>query len=122
MKSDHDNKVTPIDLSVNHSTTIGYYKNQNGSREIVHPKDYECSGDDIKWKDIEEWKRFAFEALDGKGPLIKAIQWNAGIYFFYAGLSHDIQEGINKAKYLINEGYLMHKLNQLINWREKYIN
>ncbi len=111
-----------IDLSVHRSTTIGNYKNQNGKREVFNPKNYECSGEDIKWKDIEEWQRFAFEALEGKGPLIKALQWNAGIYFFYAGLSADIKEGIKKAKYLINEGYAMHKLEQLINCRKQSIN
>lgn len=110
-----------IDLSVNRSTTIGYYQHQNGKREVFHPKDYECSGEDIKWKDIEEWKRFALEALDGKGPLINALQWNAGIYFFYAGLSNNIKEGINKAKYLLNEGYAMNTLEQLIHWRKKSI-
>ena len=111
-----------IDLSVNRSTTIGYYKNQNAKRAVFHPKDYNCSGEDIKWTDIKEWKRFALEALEGKGPLINALQWNAGIYFFYAGLSTDIKEGINKAKYLINEGYAIHNLEKLIKWRKKYIN
>ena len=110
-----------IDLSINHSTTIGYYQHKHGKREVFHPKDYECSGKDIKWKDIEEWKKFAFEALDGKGPLINALAWNAGIYFYYAGLSPDIKKGISKTKYLINKGYAIEKLEQLINWRKKNV-
>ena len=50
------------------------YKNQHGTRTVFHPKDYECSGKDIEWSDITEWKKFALQALNGEGPLIKALE------------------------------------------------
>ena len=48
------------------------------------------------------------------GPLIKALEWNTGIYFFYAGISSDIKEGINKAKEVINSGFALKQLEKLI--------
>ena len=110
-----------IDLSISRSSTIGQYKNQHGTRAVFHPKDYECSGKDIEWSDIKEWKRFALQALNGEGPLTKALEWNAGIYFFYAGLSSDIKEGINKAKEVINSGSAIKHLEKLIDWSEENI-
>jgi len=86
---------------------------------VFHPKDYECSGKDIEWNDIEEWQRFALQALNGEGPLTKALEWNAGIYFFYAGLSSDIKEGINKAKEVINSGSAIKHLEKLIDWSDE---
>ena len=91
-----------IDLSINRSSTIGQYKNQHGSRNVLYPKDYECSGQDLEWNNIEEWQRFAFQALNGEGPLTKALKWNAGVYFFYSGLSSDIREGVNQAEEIIS--------------------
>ena len=110
-----------VDLSISRSSTIGHYKNQYGTRKVFHPKEYKCSGKDIEWKDIEEWKKFALEALNGEGPLTKALEWNTGVYFFYAGLSSDIQEGIDKAKQVIKSGFALKKLEKLINWRKENI-
>tara|TARA_B100000579_G_scaffold110737_1_gene88450 strand:- start:43 stop:1101 length:1059 start_codon:yes stop_codon:yes gene_type:complete len=110
-----------IDLSTNRSSTIGQYKNQHGTRTVINPKDYVCEGKDIKWNNIEEWQIFASQALNGEGPLVKALAWNAGIYFFYAGLSSDIKEGIDKAKKVINSGSALKHLEKLINWRQDNI-
>ena len=44
-----------------------------------------------------------------------------GIYFFYAGLSSDIKEGINKAKEVINSGLAIKHLEKLIDWSEENI-
>ena len=110
-----------IDLSINRSSTIGQYKNQHGTRTVFHPKDYECSGQDLEWNNIEEWQKFALQALNGEGPLTKALEWNAGIYFFYAGLSSDLKEGISKAKEVINSGFALNQLEKLISWNQKNI-
>ena len=108
-----------VDLSISRSTTFGYYENNHGTRKVFHPRDFECSGNDMEWNDIEEWKSFALQALNGKGPLAKSLEWNAGIYFFYAGLTSDIKEGINKAKQLTNSGFVLKHLEKLINWRKE---
>ena len=75
----------------------------------------------MAWNGIDEWKRFALQALNGEGPLTKALTWNAGMYLFYAGLSSDINEGINKAKEIINSGLAIKHLEQLIDWSEENI-
>ena len=41
--------------------------------------------------------------------------------FFYAGLSSDIKEGINKAKEVINSGFALKHLEKLIHWRQENI-
>ena len=108
-----------VDLSISRSTTFGHYKNNNVIRKIFHPKDFECSGKDMEWNGIDEWQRFALQALNGEGPLTKALTWNAGMYLFYAGLSSDIQDGIDKAKQVIKSGLALKQLERLINWRQK---
>ena len=110
-----------IDLSISRSSTIGHYKNQNGTRAVYHPKDFEYSGQDLEWTNIEDWQRFAFQALNGEGPLTKALEWNAAIYFFYSGLATNIEEGINKAKEIIHSGLASKHLEKLINWRQTNI-
>ena len=110
-----------VDLSISRSSTIGQYKNQNGTRAVFHPKDFEYSGQDLEWTNIEDWQRFAFQALHGEGPLTKSLEWNAGIYFFYAGLSSDIKEGISKAKEIISSGCALKNLEKIINWRQENI-
>ena len=108
-----------VDLSISRSSTIGLYRNQVGTRKVFHPKDYECSGKDIEWSNIQDWQRFAKQALNGEGPLIKALEWNAGIYFFLSGLSTDIEQGINKVKEIIHSKLALKQLEKLINWRVK---
>ena len=108
-----------VDLSISRSTTIGLYRNQVGIRKVFHPKDYECSGKDLKWSNIQDWQRFAKQALNGEGPLIKALEWNAGIYFYFSGLSTDIEHGIKKVKKIIHSRLALKQLEKLINWREK---
>ena len=108
-----------VDLSISRSTTFGHYKNNDVIRKVFHPKDFKCSGKDMEWNGIDEWQRFALQALNGEGPLNKALTWNAGIYLFYAGLSPDIQEGIDKAKEVIKSGLALKYLEKLINWRQQ---
>ncbi len=109
-----------VDFSIYRSTTVGHYKNNIGTRQVLNPKDYECSGKDMEWKDIEEWKKFALQSLNGEGPLTKALEWNAGIYFFKAGLSTDIQQGIDKAKEVIKSGLALKQLKKLINCKKEH--
>ena len=75
----------------------------------------------MEWSDIEEWQRFALQGLNSEGPLTKALEWNAGIYFFYAGLSSNLKEGISKAKEVINSGFALNQLEKLISWNQKNI-
>ena len=110
-----------IDLSISRTSTIGIYKNQVGIRKVFNPRDFQCSGKDLKWTHIEDWHKFAIQALNGEGPLTKALEWNAGIYFFYSGLSTNIKEGINKVREIIHSKEALNHLKKLINWREKNI-
>ena len=75
-----------VDLSISRSTTFGHYTNNHGTRQVIHPKEYEYSSKDVLWSNIEEWQKFALQSLNGEGPLTKALEWNAGVYFFYSGV------------------------------------
>ena len=50
-----------IDLSISRSSTIGQYKNQHGTRTVLHPKDYECSGQDIEWNNIKNGRDLLYK-------------------------------------------------------------
>ena len=108
-----------IDLSISRSTNFGYHKNKKSTKTIFNPRDFECSGKDLEWNSIEEWQKFALQALHGEGPLTKALEWNSGVYFFHTGLSTDIKAGIDKAKQIINSGTAIKQLEKLITWRKE---
>ncbi len=109
-----------IDLSISRSSTIGHFKNNQGTRKVFDPKNYGYYEEDVKWKNITEWQKIALQALHGEGPLTKTLEWNAGVLFFYAGLCPNIKDGINKAKGLIQKGIIWDHLKTLISKRKFY--
>ena len=59
------------------------------------------------------------QALNGKGPLYKSVIWNAGVYFWFAGITKDIIEGMQKAREIIHSGKAKKTLQRLIVWRSQ---
>ena len=76
---------------------------------------------DISSIELNEWSIYGLEALSGKGPLIKPLIWNAGVYLWFSGLANDIKEGIKKAEFCVSSGLAQNTLTQLIQWRKKII-
>ncbi len=93
-------------------------KKGNRQRLTLHPRNYDCHSKDLEWQSIDIWKKNAFEALNNKGPLLKALNWNAGAYLWLCGASKTLQEGINQSKASIASGIVKETLFALINWKD----
>tara|TARA_Y100001968_G_scaffold331983_1_gene388554 strand:+ start:1037 stop:2092 length:1056 start_codon:yes stop_codon:yes gene_type:complete len=106
-----------VDLPISRSSQIGLVKNTESNRFSLHARDHGKEDKDLSWKDINIWKEWAYEALNNKGPLKKAVQWNAGVYLWLTGISDNIDEGIKKADLLISSGAARKTLINLIEWR-----
>ncbi len=93
---------------------------QQGKRQrlTLNPRDYGCYTKDLEWQSIGIWREHAFDALNNKGPLLKALNWNAGAYLWLSGASKTLQEGINQSKLSITSGIVKQTLSALINWKQ----
>ena len=109
-----------IDIPISRSCkTTHIYKN-NINKMILKPSNYNCLSRDSPWKDINQWGKDAFKALNNKGPLIDSLIWNSGIYLWFSGIADDIKEGKKMAEFFIESGTVKKKLSQLISWRSNF--
>ena len=106
------------DLPISRACITARTQKNQLKRLILHPRDHNYSGTELKWQNIVVWRNHALNALENKGPLKQALIWNAGIYLWIAEITNNVQEGIKKAKDLLSSGAAKGKLNQLIEWRK----
>ena len=57
-------------------------------RILLHPREHGIQSEEVRWSDLECWRRQAGEALAGSGPLADALRWNVAAYLWFAG-AHD---------------------------------
>ncbi len=108
-----------IDLPTSRPCITGQLQNNEFIRKIIHARNYNCHNQEIKWKNINEWKALSLAALNNEGPLTNALHWNAGVYLWFAGRVNNIEEGIEKSKLHITSGSVKDTLDKLILWRNK---
>ena len=105
------------DLPISRAGITGRVQKNESKRIIIHPRDYKCSGKDLEWQNIDQWQDDALRALCNTGPLRQALLWNAGVYLWFSGISHSIEEGIAKAEASLISGSAKATLEELINWK-----
>ncbi len=108
-----------IDLPINRSSKISILNKNQSNSLCLEAIDHNRNGKDIPWQDIKLWKDWAYEALNNKGPLKNALYWNAAVYLWLTGITKNIQEGLEKAEFLISSGKTKKTLEKLIKWRLK---
>ncbi len=106
------------DLSIRHSSIIGRMRDDKLKRIILKAKDYDYIAEDMSWKNVDEWRDQALQALNNEGPLKKALEWNGGIFLWLSGVVNNLEEGLFKAKALIASGSTKKTLKDLSNWRQ----
>jgi len=105
------------DLPISRACITARVKDGQAERKILHPRDHDCYAPDVPWTDLEDWSRQAMEALEGHGPLLTSVVWNAGSYLWMADLLPTHEQGLEKARHLLFSGAARSKLRQLIEWR-----
>ncbi len=109
-----------VDISTSRPTKITKIENQEQSIIRINPHEYLFNAKDVQYENLETWSLHSQKALEGHGPLYKALIWNAGVYFWLTGITNDISKGIEKAKTSINSGAAQKTLTNLIAWRASY--
>ncbi len=105
------------DIPISRTTKATHINNNHEKHLILDPLQYACQGKDIRWEDLDRWRLISMQALNGEGPLAKAVVWNAGIYLWLAKISDSIADGIQKAEVSLTSGSAKATLQQLIKWR-----
>lgn len=106
------------DLPISRACITARVQAGQAERMILHPRDHDCYEPDVPWTDLQEWSKQAMEALDGQGPLLKSVLWNAGTYLWMAHSLPSQAAGLEQARQLLRGGAALAKLNQLIDWRQ----
>ena len=71
-------------------------------RVLLHPRDHGLDGEDVPFRDLDDWRRLALEALQGEGALAKALHWNLGAYLWFAGQMDHLNDALKQAEALLH--------------------
>ena len=105
------------DLPIGRACITATVKSGDAVRKILHPRDHGCHEQDVEWSDLDNWIVQAKQALKNQGPLRCALRWNAGVYIWFSGRAISLEDGIQRAETLLNEGKALDVLDQLVTWR-----
>jgi anthranilate phosphoribosyltransferase len=74
-------------------------------RILLNARDWNLSGSEVAYQDLETWALSAQEVLQGKqtSALHAAVLWNSGFYLWHFGLAATVAEGIALANTLLCE-------------------
>jgi anthranilate phosphoribosyltransferase len=70
-------------------------------RILLNASDHGLAGDDAPFSDLESWGEQALLALQRQGPLAQALQWNVGVYLWFAGAHDDLTAALRQAGALL---------------------
>ena len=108
-----------IDLPTSRVCIANRVQKSKINKLVLNPKEFNCSGQDIKFENLNTWKNQAMLALNYEGPLKKSLVWNSGFYLWSSGITNNLKEGIAKAKTMIQSGAIKNTIQEIINWRKQ---
>jgi anthranilate phosphoribosyltransferase len=81
-------------------------------RILINARDWNLSGSEVPYQDLETWAVLAQDVLQGKqtSALYAAVVWNSGFYLWHFGLAATLAEGITLANRLLREQQVMMQL------------
>ncbi|MCY3537791.1 MAG: anthranilate phosphoribosyltransferase family protein [Synechococcus sp. SB0673_bin_10] len=82
-------------------------------RQIFHPRDHGYFGADLVWSGEEAWSRMAEAALEGHGPLCRAVIWNSGSYLWLLERERSLPDCLAQAAELLAGGQVRQKRDRL---------
>jgi anthranilate phosphoribosyltransferase len=82
-------------------------------RVLLHPRDHGLDGEDVPFRQLEDWRRLALAALQGEGALAKPLLWNVGAYLWFAGQMDDLSDALKQAAALLHSRAGLRQLEEL---------
>ena len=105
------------DIPISRKSNATFVKGKAINKMRIDPSKYLGNDKEVKFENVTVWRSHAMEALKGAGPFYKSLLWNAGVYFWFAGVVENIDKGIEKAQVSIKSGAAQKTLERLISWR-----
>jgi anthranilate phosphoribosyltransferase len=101
------------DLPTSRAGICSHLRLGEPERVLLHPRHHGFEGDDVGFEDLGQWRRQALDALQGEGPLARALQWNLGAYLWFAGQFDDLGAALHQAGALLHSRAGLRQLERL---------
>jgi anthranilate phosphoribosyltransferase len=101
------------DLPISRACVTGRPTANDEGRQILHPRDHGCFGQDPLWEGLEHWSSQALAALGGQGELATALIWNAGTYLWQSGQADNQAAGLELCREQLHSGAALKCLQEL---------
>jgi anthranilate phosphoribosyltransferase len=106
------------EVSLGASTMVGELINGEIREYEIHPEDFGMSmiaSRNLKVADANESKQRMMEALRGEaGPAYDIVSLNAGTALYAAGVASSIEDGLKRAREVIQSGAALRKIDQFV--------
>ena len=101
------------DIPTSRVGILAHVRDGQTERQIFHPRDHGYFGQDLVWSDEEAWSRMAEAALQGHGPLRRAVLWNSGSYLWFLNRERCLPDCLAEADELLASGQVRRKRDRL---------
>lgn len=101
------------DIPTSRAGILAHVRDGRAERQIFHPRDHGYFGADLVWSDEEAWSRMAEAALEGRGPLRRAVVWNSGSYLWFLNRGRSLPDCLAEADELLASGRVRQKRDRL---------
>jgi anthranilate phosphoribosyltransferase len=98
-----------VDLPTSRVSIGGHQDLQRGEtgslqRLILHAKDHGLGAAEPELDTLKRWRGQALAALQGEGPLLPGLIWNAGVLLWRSAHSPSLEAGLERARTLLLTG------------------
>ena len=101
------------DIPTSRAGILAHVWDGQAERQIFHPRDHGYFGVDLVWSGEEAWSRMAEAALEGHGPLHRAVVWNSGSYLWFLDRERSLPDCLAQAAELLASGQVRQKRDRL---------
>ena len=103
------------DIPTSRAGILAHVRDGQAERKIFHPRDYGYFGVDLVWNGEKAWSQMAEAALEGHGPLKRAVIWNSGSYLWFLNRQRSLPDCLAEAAELLDSGQVCQKRDRLRN-------
>ena len=101
------------DIPTSRAGILAHVRDGKAERQIFHPRDYGYFGADLVWNEEKAWCRMAEAALEGHGPLHRAVVWNSGSYLWFLDRDRSLPDCLAQAAELLAGAQVRRKRDRL---------
>jgi anthranilate phosphoribosyltransferase len=102
------------DLARDRTAIIGASEKGEFERLSLAPRDYGFADRDVPLMETGPWTAAALLALKGEpSALLESLVWNSGFYLWRSQVSSTLEEGLLKARSILEQGQVWAKLEEL---------